>query len=370
MWTGDWLTGGGNACARRTTGIPGTAHPAAGARGENGMSLAARPSRRRDNTGGASRYGRGGLLLDAPVEHAGSGRIAVIGANSAVGTALLAQVAGRDALDAVAVVRRPEVVGALPQSPRILPRVVDYRRSDSLADAFASAGAVVHLAGILFESRTSDYRSGNVDVTRAVVEAARSAAVGHIVFVSSLGADPRSRNGYFQSKGEAERVVAGSGLDATIIRTPLLLGPGTAGGRALLAAASGPSARVLGGGAHRLRPLDVDDLCRAIQGCCEQPAAGVRTCDLVGPTTLTHRELLERTASCLGRELPVRSTPVWLARLGAGLVGLVRTGGLTPAVIDVITSDEAVDGNADGELGVSLTPLSDTLAKLCQTPPR
>jgi hypothetical protein len=52
------------------------------------------------------------------------------------------------------------------------------------------------------------------------------------------------------------------------------------------------------------------------------------------------------------------------------LAGLVRTGGLTPAVIDVITSDEAVDRNADGELGVSLTPLSATLAKLCQTTPR
>ena len=303
-------------------------------------------------------------------EHVGSRRIAVVGANSAVGTALLAQVVAGDALDAVAAVRRPEVVGALPQSPRIIPRVVDYGRSDDLSDAFAGAGAVVHLAGILFESRTSDYRSGNVDVTRAVVEAARAAAVGHVVFVSSLGADPRSPNGYFRSKGEAERIVADSGLDATIIRTPLLLGPGTAGGRALRAAASGPSARVLGGGGHRLRPLDVDDLCRAILGCCEQAPAGVRTCDLVGPETLTYRELLERTARCLGRELAVRSTPVWLARLAAGLAGLVRTGGLTPAVIDVITSDETVDRNADGDLGVRLTPLSDTLAKLCQTPTR
>ena len=294
----------------------------------------------------------------------------MIGANSAVGTALLAQVARGDALDAVAAVRRPEALDGLPRSLRIMPRVVDYGRSDSLADAFAGAGAVAHLAGILFENRTSDYRSGNVEVTRAVVEAAQAAAVGHVVFVSSLGADPRSSNGYFRSKGEAERIVADSGLDATIIRTPLLLGPGTAGGRALRAAASGPSARVLGGGAHRLRPLDVDDLCRAILGCCEQPPAGVRTCELVGPTTLTHRELIERAARCLGRELVFRSTPVWLARLGAGLAGLVRTGGLTPAVVDVITADETVERNTDGEFGIRLTPLSDTLAKLCQAAPR
>lgn len=313
---------------------------------------------------------RGGVLLESPVEQAGSGRIAVVGANSAVGTALLAQVASGGAFDAVAAVRRPEVVGTLPQSPRITPRVVDYGRSGELADAFAGAGAVVHLAGILFESRTSDYRSGNVEVTRSVAEAARAASVGHVVFVSSLGADPRSRNGYFRSKGEAERLVAESGLGATIIRTPLLLGPGTAGGRALVAAAKGPSARVLGGGAHRLRPLDVDDLCRAVLGCCERPASDVRTCDLVGPTTLTHRELIERTADRLGRVISFRSTPVSLARLAAGLVGLFRKGGLTPAVIDVITSDETVDQNAAAELGVSLTPLSDTLAELCRTAPR
>ena len=313
---------------------------------------------------------RGGLLLEPPVGQAGGGRIAVVGANSAVGVALLAQIAEGDTLDAVAAVRRPEVVGGLPRSPRITPRVVDYGRSESLTGAFAGSDVAVHLAGILFESRTSDYRSGNVEVTRAVVEAARGAGARHVVFISSLGADPRSPNGYFRSKGEAERIVADSGLDATIIRTPLLLGPGTAGGRSLLAAASGPSARVLGGGAHRLRPLDVDDLCRAILGCCEQPAAGVRTCDLVGPETLTHRELIERAADRLGREVRIRSTPVWLARLAAGLAGLVRAGGLTAAVIDVITSDEAVERNADGELGITLTPLSDTLARLCQTRPK
>ena len=120
-------------------------------------------------------------------------------------------------------------------------------------------------------------------------------------------------------------------------------GPGPRAGGPSSPPRPGPAARVLGGGAHRLRPLDVDDLCRAVLGCCEQPAAGVRTCDLVGPETLTHRELIERTADRLGREVSFRSTPVWLARLAAGLAGLLRKGGMAPAVIDVITSDETVD---------------------------
>ena len=66
----------------------------------------------------------------------------------------------------------------------------------------------------------------------------------------------------------------------------------------------------------------------------------------------------------MGREVVVRSMPVWLAKLGAAIAGWKRHGGMTPTVIDVITSNEVVSKNADVELGVSLSPLSVTLHKL------
>ena len=293
-------------------------------------------------------------------------QIAVTGANSAVGTALLRQIAGQDALRAVAAVRRPEALAGLPQSPRITGRLLDYGRPESLRDVLVGADCVVHLAGVLIESRHSRYRSANVDTTRALVDAALEAGVGRIVFISSLGADPNSPNGYFRSKGEAERLVAGAGVEAAIIRTPLLLGPDTAGGRALLRDAARPAVRVLGGGAHRLQPLDVDDLCHAVLGCCSVPDRGVRTYELVGPTALSQRDLLQRTARLLGNELAVRGMPIGLARLAARAAGLFRAGGLTPVVIDVITADESVRQNADRDLGIELTALEVTLARLVE----
>ena len=293
-----------------------------------------------------------------------SGRVAVTGANSAVGRALLERLAGEETLRIAAGVRRPQALASLPQSPRIAARLIDYDNSDSLRALLAGAGCVVHLAGILFESRRTRYHPANVGTTLALVEAARVAGVRRVVFVSSLGADPGSRNGYFRSKGEAEELVATAGMEAAIIRTPLLLGSDTAGGRALLRAASQRSVRALGGGAHLLRPLDVDDLCSALLAGCRQDETGVATYELVGPTELSYRELLQRTARLLGNDLVVGSTPIWLAGLGARLTGLVRTGGLTPAVIEVITSDERIERNADRDLGISLTPLSATLAKL------
>jgi hypothetical protein len=42
----------------------------------------------------------------------------------------------------------------------------------------------------------------------------------------------------------------------------------------------------------------------------------------------------------------------------------MKGGGVTPTVIDVITTSEVVEKNADTEIGISLTPLSTTLRKL------
>jgi NADH dehydrogenase len=222
----------------------------------------------------------------------------------------------------------------------------------------------VHLAGILMESPTSSYQNANVDATRAVVEACKRAGVGHVVFVSVLGADPDSSNQYWRSKGRAERIVAESGVPAAIIRTPILLGPATAGARAVVHAAARRTATLVGGGRHSIRPLDVDDLSRAILRCCRAPRHGVAVYELVGPEAVTYRDLIARTAMLMGREVSVRSLPVWLARLGAAIAGWTRRGGMTPTVIEVITSNEAVGKNADAELGVTLTPLSATLEKL------
>ena len=144
----------------------------------------------------------------------------------------------------------------------------------------------------------------------------------------------------------------------------MLLGPGTAGAGALLGLASRTSVKVLGGGRYSMRPLDVDDLCRAILYCCRAQIRGVATHELAGPEPTTYRELIRKTGRLMGHDVSVSSVPVWTARLGATIVGLTRRGGMTPTVIDVITTDDSVRKNADIDLDVTLTPLSVTLEHL------
>ena len=290
--------------------------------------------------------------------------IAITGANSAVGTILLRHLADQPDIHVVACVRSARAAATLPGSSNLSPCVVDYHDREKLTSALTGTRCAIHLAGILMESPASSYQAANVGATRAVVEACKKAGVGHIVLVSVLGADPDSANRYLSSKGRAERIVVESGVSAAIIRTPILLGPGTAGARAVVHAASQRTVTLLGGGRHSIRPLDVDDLCRAILRCCRTPRPAAAIYELAGPEPVTYRDVISRVARLMGRDVSVRSMPVWLAKLGAAIAGWTRPGGMTPTVIEVITSNEAVEQNADVELGVTLSPLSATLEKL------
>lgn len=293
-------------------------------------------------------------------------KLAVTGANSSVGRNLLGCIAGRGNMSAVACVRTPRAAATLPASDNIQSALVSYRDVAGLAKVFEGANSIIHLAGVLFEDRTGTYHSANVETTVAVVEAARKARVGHVVFTSSLGADASSRNAYLRSKGEAEDAVKASGLPSTVIRAPLLLGPDSAAGAALVKAATRRTTMVLGGGRYTVRPLDIDDLNRAVLRVCRHPPEAVRTLELVGPEPVLYRDLLRRTAAMMDGEVRIVTVPVWGARLLAGGSYLVRRSGISPAIIDVITSDEVVSRNADKDLGITLTPLSATLKKLIE----
>jgi uncharacterized protein YbjT (DUF2867 family) len=267
--------------------------------------------------------------------------IAVTGANSSVGLSLLPHLARRGGTDVIACVRSNRARASLPLAPRIAPHVVSYDDRAGLSRALSGADCAVHLAGILIEWKGTSYETANIATAEAVARAAAEAGVGHLVLVSVLGAAIESTNRYYRTKGQAERVFCTSGVAATILRTPILLGPGTAGAAALVRTVRTGRARLLGGGTYTMCPLDVDDLNQAITSVC-----GLRPNGIVGA------------------EVSIGSMPIGLAKAGAWLRSRLQGGGVTPAVIDVITRDEVVERNADAELGLTLTPLDDTLNKI------
>ncbi|HVB99946.1 MAG TPA: NAD(P)H-binding protein [Candidatus Dormibacteraeota bacterium] len=240
---------------------------------------------------------------------------------------------------------------------------ISYDDPGSLDAAFQGASAVIHLAGILVERPDSTYEQANVASARSVVEAARRNAVRKLVLVSATGADESSPNRYYRTKGQAEALVRASGLRYTVLRVPLLLGPGTAGAAALRRQVSGGNAKLVGGGRHLQQPLYVDDLARAAVLVATAPSvANNATLNLVGPVSLPERELAQRAARSLGREVRIGSVPrkllFWMLAIRQRFAGP----GFSPDALEVITADTRLDSHAAArELGIQLTGIDEMI---------
>ncbi|MBS26536.1 MAG: hypothetical protein CMQ26_05610 [Gammaproteobacteria bacterium] len=291
-------------------------------------------------------------------------KVAITGANSSVGKNLLVRLSKEEDITIVAGVRNEKVIPELPKSPAIKPTVINYDDIKSLEKALDGADIVIHLAGILIETKHSNYANANIAATAAIVDAAKKSDVKSIIFISVVGASPESRNAYFRSKGVAEELVLGSGLGARILRTPILFGPNAAGSQAIIGMISSGQAKLLGGGHYQMRPLDIDDLSEALTILCSTSIQDQVTYELVGPESAPYRDIIEMTAQVMGKTIAFGNVPILLAKFGAAITSILKGGGITPTVIDVITQDEIVKTNADSALGITLTPMKQTLKKM------
>jgi uncharacterized protein YbjT (DUF2867 family) len=292
-------------------------------------------------------------------------RVAVTGANGAVGRAILrATPSHAPAVDVVAAVRSERAAAALRPDMPAAARIarVEWDDAATLHAAFAGASAVVHLAGILVARAGATYEQANVETTRRVAEAAGHSGVQKLVLVSAIGADAAAANAYWRTKGQAEAVVAASGLCWTVVRVPMLLGRGTEAAVALRRRAECRAVALLGGGRTLHQPLDVDDLARAALAACARGVADARTLELVGPVSLPERALVERAARLLRRRIRVIPVPAAPARLAAGLLWRLAGRGVSPDVLEVLTTDTRLDpAPAAHALGIALTGLDATL---------
>jgi uncharacterized protein YbjT (DUF2867 family) len=96
----------------------------------------------------------------------------------------------------------------------------------SLNELCDGADAVLHIAGVVNAPDPSGFETGNVAGTAAILSAAKEAGISRFVQVSSLSAREPQLSKYGASKAKAEKLVATSLLDWTIIRPPGVYGPG------------------------------------------------------------------------------------------------------------------------------------------------
>ena len=106
------------------------------------------------------------------------------------------------------------------------PMLCDLEQADSkeVAEAVAGADAVVFAAGAGPGSGVERKRTMDLGGALQLIEAAKANGISRYLIVSSMGAaDPPAEGGdgfgeYLRAKAEADRAVAASGLEHTIVR--------------------------------------------------------------------------------------------------------------------------------------------------------
>ncbi|MGH9886654.1 MAG: SDR family oxidoreductase [bacterium] len=293
-------------------------------------------------------------------------KLVVTGANSALGRVLIERASLRPDVELAALVRSARAESELPPLPRERASAlrVDWSDTTGLREACAGASGLIHLAGILIESRDTDYRDANVETVRAAVGAARAAGVAKVVLVSAIGADPDSHNPYWRSKGEAEMLVRESGLAYTILRCPLVLACLSQGVRALMRESGSPVVPLPGGGLNLEQPIDARDLSEgALNAALSLDCAGDAALESVGPESLPLRELVQRAARLRGKSPWIVPMPTGLLLKLLELRTRLLGPGISPEVMEVMLTDARLDPEpAAKALGIRLRPLDETLA--------
>lgn len=221
--------------------------------------------------------------------------ILVTGGTGTLGRQVVARL--KDAGLAVRVLSRRASAG----TDGVQPAVGDLATGEGIEAAVDGVDTVVHCAGT---------QKGDGEKARQLVRAAAQASVGHIVFISVVGADAipvtsavdRAAFAYFASKRDAERVIEDSGIPWTTLRATQFFDLTLVTLRAM---AKLPIVPVPTG--FRFQPVDSAEVAERLVELAQASPAGLVP-DLAGPTVYSMRELVRSYLSAAGQRrllLPV-----------------------------------------------------------------
>ncbi len=184
--------------------------------------------------------------------------------------------------------------------------------------ALEGAQCVAHLAAITGKASRQAYVRGNVEATRALIDASVRAGVPRFVFVSSIAAKFADRRHYHyaDSKLAAEALVRDAPFASVIVRPTMILGPGSPIEMSLAKLARLPVSPIFGDGNRLVQPIDVDDVAEAVAMLVSSPDFRPGLIELGGPERYDLRELYRRLRTTHGGAGSPRfvSAPLGLAR--------------------------------------------------------
>ncbi len=241
----------------------------------------------------------------------------------------------------------------------------DVYDAASLGERLRGQDIAINLIGILNERGFggAGFRRAHTELTRGLVQAARSANITRLLQISSLKAASDAPSYYLKSKGEAEKIIQAqkSELDWTIFQPSVIFGPGDSFlNRFANLLGSLPIAFPLAKPNARFQPVHVDDVVDAIIHCLNGGATSRKTYQLGGPEIFTLRDIVSLVAKITGHHRLIIGLPDFLARVQALLMDFVPGRPFSSDNYRSLCVDSVCDRDGFAELNIKPQSLEPT----------
>ena len=197
----------------------------------------------------------------------------------------------------------------------------DVVEGSGLDEGMQGCEAVIHLVGIITETRKNTFENVHHIGTRNVVESAKRNGISRFVQMSALSVRADGVSEYQTSKWKGEEEVRQSGISYCILRPSLIFGPGSGFVRQMLdIMRKAPIFRpVPGSGKPRFRPVHVEDVAACFVQTLSNPKVINKTVELGGKDELSLNEVLQTIADAAGIRKPAVQVPMPFMFVGAAM---------------------------------------------------
>jgi NADH dehydrogenase len=313
----------------------------------------------------ASESGRGSVavqpLAQPEIQDGRGRRVVVTGAAGFVGSHTCKTLAA-NGWSVLALVRNAAKAAERLAHLRVDIRVGDLLDAAYLRSSIDGAAAIVHLAAVAIERADDTYESANVGTTRAIIDAAISAKVPRLVYMSQNGSDSGSPHRFLRSKGIAQDLVTSSSLEWTVLRPSVIFGPEDEFVNVLarLARLTPFVLPLPARGLSRFQPVAVDDIAAVIARALGDDATREHIYPLGGSAELTLMQIAERILVAMHAHRVIVGVPTAVVRpFVAALWHLVPRPPVTTELLATLALDNTVPLNTiTSAFGVLPTPFA------------
>ena len=191
----------------------------------------------------------------------------------------------------------------------------------ALTEAFYHVDAVIHLVGIIRETRSTSFDQVHREGLVNVITVASEANIKHLLHVSAIGATNNPEYAYLSSKWRGEQELIESGLPYTIFRPSVMFGEGDEFVNSLAGMLrSAPVMPIIGSGRNRFQPIAVEDVAKCLALSVGREDLKDRTIELGGPEQLSYNEMVSVVARTLGSRRLRIHVPVWMMYIAAAIM--------------------------------------------------